>query len=134
MSAITSAMIDPQPQAAAWQQLIDDLRVARPEIEAAAVLSAQGLAVASSVKPGLDVDVDRLGAMSAAMLALADRTAQALQRGELEQAMIKGDAGYVLMTHAGPDAVLTVLCAAEAPLGIVFHDVRYTAQRIAKGG
>jgi predicted regulator of Ras-like GTPase activity (Roadblock/LC7/MglB family) len=118
---------------AAWQTLIDDLRAARPEIEAAAVLSPQGLAHVSSVRPGLDVDVDRLGALSAAMLALADRTAQALARGELEQAMIKGDAGYVLMTHAGPDAVLTVLCAPEAPLGMVFHDVRFTARSIVEG-
>lgn len=118
---------------AAWQTLIDDLRAARPEIEAAAVLSPQGLTHAASVRPGLDVDVDRLGAMSAAMLALADRTAQALARGELEQAMIKGDAGYVLMTHAGPDAVLTVLCAPDAPLGMVFHDVRFTARGIVEG-
>ena len=71
--------------------------------------------------------------MSAAMLALADRTAQALARGELEQALIKGEAGYVLMTHAGADAVLTVLCTADAPLGMVFHDVRFTARCIVEG-
>lgn len=117
---------------AAWQALIDDLRVARPEVEAAAVLSPQGLAHVASVRPGLDVDVDRLGAMSAAVLALADRTAQALLRGELEQVMIKGSAGYVLMTPAGADAVLTVLCAPDAPLGIVFHDVRFTARSLVE--
>lgn len=126
-------MSSDEARRAAWQALIDDLRVARPEIEAAAILSGQGLAQVSSVKPGLDVDVDRLGAMSAAMLALADRTAQALARGELEQAMIKGSMGYVLMTHAGPDAVLTVLCTPDAPLGIVFHDVRFTARSIVGG-
>lgn len=118
------------PKESRWQASLDDLRSARPEIEAAAVLSPQGLAHVAWVRPGLDVDVDRLGGMSAAMLALADRTAQALARGELEQAMIKGATGYVLMTHAGPEAVLTVLCAPEAPLGLVFHDVRFTARCI----
>jgi uncharacterized protein len=120
------------PQQARWLALIDDLRLARPEIEVAAVLSPQGLAHAASVRPGMDVDVDRLGGMSAAMLALADRTAQALARGELEQAMIKGEAGYMLMTQAGPGAVLTVLCAPDAPLGMVFQDVRFTARCIAE--
>lgn len=120
------------PKEALWQALLDDLRAARPEIEAAAILSPQGLAHTAWVRPGLEVDVDRLGGMSAAMLALADRTAQALARGELEQAMIKGEAGYVLITHAGPDAVLTVLCAADAPLGMIFHDVRFTARCIVE--
>lgn len=115
---------------ARWEALVAELRVARPEVEAVAVLSPQGLAHAAWLRPGLDLDVDRLGGMSAAMLALGDRTAQALARGELEQAMIKGSAGYVLMTHAGPQAVLTVLCTLEAPLGMVFHDVRFTARCI----
>jgi len=121
------------PQHTRWQALLDALREARPEIEAAAVLSNEGLAHAAWVQPGLDLDVDRLGAMSAAMLALADRTAQALARRQLEQAMVKGEAGYVLITQAGPDAVLTVLCGPEAPLGMVFHDVRHAAQAIAQG-
>lgn len=121
------------PKQARWEALIAGLREARPEIEAVAILSPQGLAHAAWLRPGLDLDVDRLGGMSAAMLALADRTAQALVRGELEQAMIKGEAGYVLMTHAGPDAVLTVLCTPEAPLGVVFHDVRFAARSILEG-
>ena len=115
------------PQHTRWQALLDALREARPEIEAAAVLSNEGLAHAAWVQPGLDLDVDRLGAMS------ADRTAQALARRQLEQAMVKGEAGYVLITQAGPDAVLTVLCGPEAPLGMVFHDVRHAAQAIAQG-
>lgn len=121
------------PKQARWEALIAELREARPEIEAVAILSPQGLAHVAWLRPGLDLDVDRLGGMSAAMLALADRTAQALVRGELEQAMIKGEAGYVLMTHAGPDAVLTVLCAPDAPLGMVLHDVRFAARCIQEG-
>lgn len=121
------------PQQPRWQTVLDALREARPEVEAAAVLSAEGLAHAAWVRPGLDLDVDRLGAMSAAMLALADRTAQALTRGRLEQAMVKGEAGYVLITQAGPDAVLTVLCGPDAPLGMVFYDVRQAALAVTQG-
>ena len=115
-----------------WQAVLDELRQARPEIEAMAVLSPEGLAHASWAPPSLDLDVDRLGAMSAAMLALADRTAQSLSRGGLKQAMVKGETGYVLITQAGPGAVLTVLCGPEAPLGMVFHDVQFAANAIAQ--
>lgn len=113
------------------QALLDELMAARPEIEAAAILSSDGLARAAVLLPGLDVD--RLGAMSTAMLALGDRTAQALARGELEQVMVKGRAGYVLMTPAGRDAVLAVLCGPEAPLGMLFHDVQRTVRQIGQG-
>lgn len=116
-----------------WQALLDALREARPEIEAVAILSNEGLAHVAWAKPGMDLDVDRLGAMSAAMLALADRTAQALARGGLMETMVKGEAGYVLITQAGPQAVLTVLCGPDAPLGMVFHDVRHAAAVIAQG-
>lgn len=60
--------------------------------------------VASVLPAGLDED--RVGAMSAAMLSLGDRTAMELARGELEQVLIKGDKGYVLMAYAGDQAVM----------------------------
>ena len=78
------------------------------------------------------MDEDRVGAMAAAMLSLGDRTAVELARGELEQVMIKGDNGYVLLIHAGPDAVLTVIARKEAKLGLVFLDAKRGAAGIAE--
>jgi predicted regulator of Ras-like GTPase activity (Roadblock/LC7/MglB family) len=52
------------------------------------VVSSDGLIMAALLPSGLDED--RLGAMSAAMLSLGSRTAQALARGELEQVLVKG--------------------------------------------
>ncbi len=56
------------------------------------------------------------------------RTATELARGDLEQVMIKGNNGYVLLIHAGPEAVLSVIVRKEAKLGLVFLD----ASRAAK--
>jgi predicted regulator of Ras-like GTPase activity (Roadblock/LC7/MglB family) len=70
--------------------------------------------------------------MSAAMLSLGDRTAQELARGTLEQVLIKGDKGYVLMTYAGDEAVLTVLAKSNAKLGLIFLDVKRAAENIAE--
>jgi hypothetical protein len=50
----------------------------------------------------------------------------------LEQVLIKGDHGYILMTHAGHEAVVTVLAKPNARLGLIFLDVKRAAESIAK--
>jgi len=78
------------------------------------------------------MDEDRVGAMSAAMLSLGERTSQELARGELEQVLVKGKDGYILMTHANPESVLTVVAKTNARLGLIFLDVKRAADAIGK--
>ncbi|HET19227.1 MAG TPA: hypothetical protein ENO16_01275, partial [Chromatiales bacterium] len=87
--------------------ILSELNGSSADIEASAIVSTDGLMMAALLPAGMDED--RVGAMSAALLSLGDRTAKELARGGLEQVLIKGDRGYILMTHAGEDAVLTVL-------------------------
>jgi len=110
--------------------ILTELNGSSADIEASGVISTDGLMMASVLPAGMDED--RVGAMSAAMLSLGDRTAQELARGELEQVLIKGDKGYVLMTYAGEEAVLTVLTKSSAKLGLIFLDVKRSAVRIAE--
>lgn len=110
--------------------ILGELNGSTTDIEASAVLSTDGLMMASMLPSGMDED--RVGAMSAAMLSLGDRTARELARGDLEQVLIKGHKGYILLTHAGTDAVLTVLCKPNARLGLIFLDVKRAAEGISK--
>ncbi len=110
--------------------ILSDLNGTSADIEASAVISTDGLMIAALLPSGMDED--RVGAMSAAMLSLGDRTAQELARGNLEQVMIKGNQGYVLMTHSGEDAVLSVLAKPNARLGLIFLDVKRAAESITK--
>ncbi|OHX36901.1 hypothetical protein BJL95_19565 [Methylomonas sp. LWB] len=110
--------------------VLTELNGTSADIEASGVISTDGLMMAS-VLPA-NMDEDRVGAMSAAMLSLGDRTAQELSRGGLEQVLIKGDKGYVLMTYAGREAVLTVLAKPNAKLGLIFLDVKRAAESIAE--
>ncbi len=100
------------------------------EIEAAAIISTDGLVMSSYVPDG--IDDDRLGAMSAAMLSLGERAAVELGRGDLEQVLIKGRNGFIILIHAGRDAVLTVLTSQTARLGLIFLDVKRTAAEVAR--
>jgi predicted regulator of Ras-like GTPase activity (Roadblock/LC7/MglB family) len=110
--------------------ILSDLNGSSTDIEASAVISTDGLIMASLLPATMDED--RVGAMSAALLSLGDRTAEELNRGSLEQVLIKGDNGYILMTHAGDESVLTVLAKPNARLGLIFLDVKRAAGNITK--
>lgn len=98
-----------------------DLQAGTPDIEASAVVSVDGLIMASSLPSG--VDEDRISAMSAAMLSLGDRIASELDRGTLRQVHIKGSRGIIVLQAIGEEAVLTVLAREQAKLGLIFLDM-----------
>jgi predicted regulator of Ras-like GTPase activity (Roadblock/LC7/MglB family) len=110
--------------------VLQDLNNSSQDVQASAVISTDGLTIASALSTSMDED--RVGAMAAAMLSLGDRTASELSRGTLEQVMIKGDNGYVLLIHAGADAVLTVITSKTAKLGLVFLDALRAAKSISE--
>ncbi|HET92136.1 MAG TPA: hypothetical protein ENN99_15560 [Chloroflexi bacterium] len=99
-----------------------DLQVSTADVEASAVVSVDGLIIASALP--VNVEEDRVSAMSAAMLSLGERIAGELGRGLLNQVYIKGKQGYVLLMSVGEDAVLTVLAREGAKLGLIFLDMR----------
>ncbi len=101
-----------------------------PEIEASAVVSVDGLTIASALPT--DVEEDRVSAMSAAMLSLGERIATELSRGELDQVYIHGDDGYVILSAIGTEAVLTALAREKAKLGLVFLEMRRAADDLKK--
>ncbi len=103
-------------------QRLQALRSLTPELQAAAIISVEGLMIASSLPE--ELAEERLAAMSAAMLALGERIAGDLGRGNLEQVFIKGEQGYALLTTVNEKAVLTALASEEAKLGLVFLDMR----------
>jgi uncharacterized protein len=102
-----------------------DLQSTTPEIEASAVVSVDGLIMASSLPAG--VEEDRVSAMSAAMLSLGERISTELGRGGLDQVYVKGNSGYVILMSVGEEAVLTTLVREGAKLGLIFLDMRRTA-------
>ena len=114
-------------------QMVERLRamqIAAPDIEASAVVSVDGLIMASALPA--EVEEDRVSAMSAAMLSLGERIASELRRGGLEQVYIKGDNGFIILTAVGEEAVLTVLARQEAKLGLIFLEMRRAAEDLRK--
>lgn len=107
-----------------------DLQAGTPDVEASAVVSVDGLIMASSLPAG--VEEDRIAAMSAAMLSLGERIASELGRGVLDQVYIRGDAGFVILMAVGEEAVLTVLARKDAKLGLIFLDMKRSAEDLSR--
>ena len=111
-------------------RLLKDLEGTTPDIEASAVVSVDGLMIASALPQ--DVEEDRVAAMSAAMLSLGERTATELARGNLSEVYVKGENGYVVLMACGENAVLTALARKDAKLGLVFLDMKRTTEEVAR--
>jgi predicted regulator of Ras-like GTPase activity (Roadblock/LC7/MglB family) len=115
------------------EQMVERLRnmqAAAPDIEASAVVSVDGLIMASALQQG--VEEDRVSAMSAAMLSLGERISNELGRAGLEQVYIKGDLGSIVLTSVGEEAVLTALTRQDAKLGLIFLEMRRAAEDLSK--
>ena len=111
------------------QQALKQLLDKASDIDAAAVVSMDGFVMAANLPDGYEED--RLGAMSAALLSLGERTASELNRGELAQVFVEGTEGYVFLLAAGEDAVLNAIVKRGSKLGLVLYDIRNAAKEIA---
>lgn len=107
---------------------LDDLLAVSPDVEAAAIVSADGLPMASALPPY--VEEDRLAAMSAALLTLGERAAVGLGKGDLAQVFVEGTQGYVVLMAAGENAVLVAVTSRSAKVGLVLFEMRKTAETV----
>jgi predicted regulator of Ras-like GTPase activity (Roadblock/LC7/MglB family) len=111
-------------------KVLGDLLTQAPELEAAAVVSFDGLPMASALPTGMDED--RVAAMSAALLSLGERAAEGLGRGTLTQVYIEGESGTVYLISADDEAVLVAVAARGAKAGLMLFEVRRAALAVAE--
>lgn len=112
--------------------LLRGLQGASDSVRSCALVSYDGLMVASVLVEG--VDADRFGAMCASLLALSTRAAKEVERGVLRQIILDGEHGPVLLTRAGTKGVLAVAADPTKNLGKLILDTRTTAAALATLG
>jgi len=111
-------------------RVLRTLSTGTPEIEAAAIISEDGLVI-SSVLPQ-QVEEVRVAGMSATLLSLGTRAAGELGRGALQQVLIRGERGYIVMLHASTGTLLLALTTQDAKLGLIFLEMRNAVTAIQK--
>ena len=110
--------------------ILKNLLASIPEVQAAAIVSVEGLPIASALPA--KADETRIAAMTAAILSLGERAAQELGKGTLEQIFVRGVNGYILTMSAGANAVLTISTTKGIKLGLIFLDAKRSCDKIAK--
>lgn len=101
-----------------------------PGVEASALISEDGLMIASALTP--DLDETRVAGMTATLLNLGTRAAVELARGEVKEVIIRGDAGYAVMIDAGRGIMLLALTNETSKLGLIFFDMHEAIRTLKK--
>ncbi len=115
-------------RSAQMDRILNELLDQAPEIEAASVVSFDGLPMASALPEGMDED--RVAAMCAALLSLGERAAEGLGRGLLSQVYVEGENGTVFLISADDEAVLVAVAARGAKTGLMLFEVRRAADAL----
>jgi predicted regulator of Ras-like GTPase activity (Roadblock/LC7/MglB family) len=111
-------------------KLLKSLQTGSPDVEAAALISEDGLMIASALPQ--ELDDTRVAGMSATLLSLGTRAAAELHRGEVQEVIVRGEQGYVVMIDAGRGVLLLVVANEKAKLGLIFFDMRETINGIKR--
>jgi uncharacterized protein len=111
------------------QEILQNFVSSTSNIQGAALVSPDGLALAS-VLPA-EMDEDRTAAMSAAMLSLGERIGSELVRGTIDRIVVEGEKGFGIVVSCGPDAVLLVLANAAVKQGLLFLEIKRAVAQIS---
>ena len=101
--------------------ILNDFERNIPQVQATAVVSTDGLVIASRLPA--EVEEDRIGAMGAAILSISTRSGGELERGEMVRVLIEGTEGYILIRSVGEYAILVTLVEKNVRLGLLFFEV-----------
>lgn len=103
-------------------RILRALQIGSPDVEATALISEDGLMIASALPSQLDES--RVAGMTATLLSLGIRAATELERGEVEDVLVRGKTGYAVMVASGSGTLLLCLASKDAKLGLLFLDMR----------
>ncbi|MBK9135768.1 MAG: roadblock/LC7 domain-containing protein [Betaproteobacteria bacterium] len=109
-------------------KVLKNLQSESPGVEACALISEDGLLIASALPQ--ELDETRVGGMSATLVNLGTRAATELRRGDVREVIVRGENGCAVMIHAGRGTVLLVLATESTPLGLIFFDMREALKSI----
>jgi len=112
------------------EQLLRELENKDPEIEGSVLLRSDGLVMASALKEQIDKDL--VAAMVASALNVSSRVMDELHRGNVENIIIRGDKGVVMVIAVDPEVVLSAIAKKNANIGLMLVEMRKTAEKVRK--
>lgn len=99
------------------------------DVIGSAVISTDGLCIASNIKEGIDIDT--FAAMSAAMQGAAETAVSELKQGNLRQIIIDADNGKIITISAGKKSIIVILANPKINLGLALLELGKASGRIS---
>ena len=98
-------------------------------IESSAVVTRDGLLVASDTSP--DVDAETFAAMSASMVGSAETAITEVKGGTTARVIVETEDSKLIALGAGPKVMLVVLAKSEVQLGLILLKLSDAARKIS---
>ncbi|HDJ04359.1 MAG TPA: hypothetical protein ENF85_00010 [Candidatus Bathyarchaeota archaeon] len=111
------------------EDVLSDLRKVGG-INASAAVTRDGLLIASDVMG--EIDAETFAAMTATMTGAAETAMSEVKAGDVRRVIVEGESGKMIAIGAGSNALLVVLTAPEAPLGLILLKIGEASRKIAK--
>ncbi len=110
-------------------QILEGLDQTSREIKGTALISPDGMIIASSFK-STGSATDMAAAMGASILGLGARVTQSLNAGEMEEIIIRGEKDYVVVFTIRNKAVLLVQADGAITLGFLLLKARQSLKAL----
>jgi predicted regulator of Ras-like GTPase activity (Roadblock/LC7/MglB family) len=111
-------------------RVLADLRALSGDIESCGVLSEGGKPLSSSHGEG--VDRERVAAMVAALVNLAERVARENGKNHASQIRVKAEGGHVLLVRLEGGGTLVATTGPDARVGLALYDMRNARGEVEK--
>lgn len=108
-------------------RVINTMHRSIPELHGVMIASVDGLPVAHDFP---EIDAERIAAMAATALGLGKRISERTDLGDLAEAVIRGERGYMVVYSAGQDAVLVLSGPIDSNLGLMRIEARVASVEI----
>jgi predicted regulator of Ras-like GTPase activity (Roadblock/LC7/MglB family) len=125
-----AALEKPMSRIDELNRILRKLQHDSPGVEASALISEDGLTIASALSASMEET--RVAGMTATLLNLGGRAAIELNRGSVQEVIVRGELGYAVLISAGRGALLLALTNESSKLGLVFFDMREAIRALAK--
>ncbi|HET9382298.1 MAG TPA: roadblock/LC7 domain-containing protein [Streptomyces sp.] len=112
-------------------QLLTGLVERVADASQAVVLSDDGLVLSKSTGFLRD-DADRLAATASGLMSLSKGVSMDFRGGPVRQALIEMANSYLILTSAGPGALLVVLTGPNADVGVVAYQMNLLVKKIGE--
>ncbi len=110
--------------------VLKDLEEKVKDVDGALIIRSDGLVVASRIRESLDRDL--VAAMSASLLNVSMRVLEELQKGKVEDLVVKGNDGLIAVMLASQDVVIATMAKKDVNLGLLLLGMRKAKDKILR--